>query len=97
MVKAYLKIDTELGKERDVRKTLRKIKGVKSADLITGRHDILALVEGTSYEKIAAKVLEKIRKVKGIKRTVTDLVFDEQTPEENPDEQILGEMPEIAK
>ncbi|PKP59258.1 MAG: hypothetical protein CVT88_05855 [Candidatus Altiarchaeales archaeon HGW-Altiarchaeales-1] len=61
MVKAYLKIDTELGKERDVRKTLRKIKGV---------------VKGESYEAISESVLGEIGMVKGIKKTTTNFVFD---------------------
>jgi DNA-binding Lrp family transcriptional regulator len=76
VAKAYLKIDIEAGKEKEVRDTLRKISGVKSADFVTGTQDILALVEGTSYEEIVTKILAEIRKVKGINKTVTDFVFE---------------------
>jgi len=76
MAKAYLKIDIEAGKEKEVRDALRKISGVKSADFVTGTHDILALVEGTSYEEILTKILGEIRKVKGISKTITDFVFE---------------------
>ena len=76
MAKAYLKIDIDAGKEKEVRDALRKISGVKSADFVTGTHDILALVEGTSYEEILTKILGEIRKVKGISKTITDFVFE---------------------
>jgi DNA-binding Lrp family transcriptional regulator len=76
MAKAYLKIDIETGKETEVKAALKKISGVKSADFVTGTQDLLALVEGKNYEEIVTKTLEEIRKVKGIKKTVTDFVFE---------------------
>jgi DNA-binding Lrp family transcriptional regulator len=76
MAKAYLKIDIETGKEKEVRDALRKIVGVKSADFVTGKNDLLALVEGSSYEEIVTKILGEIRKVKGINKTITDFVFE---------------------
>ena len=76
MAKAYLKIDIETGKETDVKAALKKIGGVKSADFVTGTQDLLALVEGKNYEEIVTKTLEEIRKVKGIKKTVTDFAFE---------------------
>jgi len=42
MAKAYLKIDIETGKEKEVRDALRKTGGVKSADFVTGKNDLLA-------------------------------------------------------
>lgn len=76
MAKAYLKIDIETGRETDVKAALKKISGVKSADFVTGTQDLLALVEGKNYEEIVTKTLEEIRRVKGIKKTVTDFVFE---------------------
>ncbi|MCX6689975.1 MAG: Lrp/AsnC ligand binding domain-containing protein [Methanoregula sp.] len=68
MAKAYLKIDIETGKEIEVKAALKKVSGVKSADFVTGAHDLLASVEGKNYEEIVTKTLAEIRKVKGIKR-----------------------------
>ena len=76
MAKAYLKIDIETGKEKEVRDALRKTGGVKSADFVTGKNDLLALVEGGSFEEIVTKILGDIRKVKGINKTITDFVFE---------------------
>ena len=54
---------------------MRKINGVKSAEFITGSHDLLALIEGNSYEDITTKTLSEIRKVPGVSDTATDFVF----------------------
>jgi DNA-binding Lrp family transcriptional regulator len=76
MAKAYLKIDIEMGKENEAKTALKKITGVKNADFVTGAHDLLATVEGKNYEEIVTKTLPEIRKVKGIKKTTTDFVFE---------------------
>jgi len=76
LVKAYLKIDIETGKENDVKTALKKISGIKNADFVTGTHDLIASVDAKSYEEILTKVLPEVRKAKGIKKTVTDFVFE---------------------
>ena len=76
MANAYLKIDIETGKEKEVKTALKKINGVKSADFVTGAHDLVALVEGKNFEEIVTKTLSEVRKVKGIKKTITDFVFE---------------------
>lgn len=76
MVKAYLKIDIETGKEKDIKTALKKVAGVNSVDFVTGLHDLLATVEAKSYEEILTKTLAEVRKVKGIKKTVTDFAFE---------------------
>jgi DNA-binding Lrp family transcriptional regulator len=76
MAKAYLKIDIETGKENEAKTALKKITGVKSADFVTGAHDLLASIEGKNYEEIVTKILPEVRKVKGIKKTTTDFAFE---------------------
>jgi DNA-binding Lrp family transcriptional regulator len=76
MAKAYLKIDVAAGKERNVKGALLKVNGVKSADLTSGEQDIIALIEAPGYEQALNLVLEKVRKINGITRTITNLVLD---------------------
>ncbi|MCD6575235.1 Lrp/AsnC ligand binding domain-containing protein [Candidatus Aerophobetes bacterium] len=76
MARAYLKIKVEMGKERGVRDALLRFSEVKSAHLTTGDQDILALVEADSYEDILLAVVDRLRALKGIKSTVTDLVLE---------------------
>lgn len=74
--KIYLLINTEIGKERLVRDSLRKIANVTSADMITGRYDIIAVIEGGTVEDVFTTVLNKIRSIEGIVRTETNLVIE---------------------
>jgi len=76
MATAYLKIDIETGKEKEVKTALKKVHGVISAEFITGTHDLVALAEGKNFEEIVTKTLSEVRKVKGIKKTTTDFVFE---------------------
>ena len=76
MARAYLKIKTEMGKERGLRDTLLRFAEVKSADLTTGDQDILVLVEADNYEDILSAVVDRLRSLKGIVGTVTDLVLE---------------------
>lgn len=76
MARAYLKIKIEMGKERSVRDALLKFDEVKGAELTTGDQDVLVLIEADSFEDILQVVVDKLRTVKGIKSTVTDLVLE---------------------
>lgn len=72
----YLLINTEIGKERHVRDELRKLSHVSCADMITGRYDIIAILEGESVGDIFATVISNIRAIKGIVRTESNVVFE---------------------
>ncbi|OGW15565.1 MAG: hypothetical protein A2Y48_07300 [Nitrospirae bacterium RIFCSPLOW2_12_42_9] len=76
MGKIYLLINSEIGKERAVRDSLRKMENVKSADMITGRYDIIALIEGETIKDIFSTIMSRIRSIDGIIRTETNLVID---------------------
>ena len=73
MARIYLLVNVLPGKDMSVRDTLRGIKGVMSADVVTGPYDIVAVVEGGDTEEIFDKVIKKVRRVKGITRTETFL------------------------
>ena len=74
--RAYLRINTAVGKEKEVRDALRKIRGIQSADMVTGRYDVIAMVEEESYEGTFKTVLTQVRGIEGIVRTETDLVVE---------------------
>ncbi len=76
MATAYLTIDVEVGREKAVRDALRRVPGVKRADMVTGRHDVFAVVEASSVESLVAAVLKKIRSVKGIRKTNTHIAVE---------------------
>lgn len=76
MAKAYLKIWVDSGKEKTVLGRLRKMKGVKSADLTAGEQDIIALVEGRTHDILLKMIVSTLRKIKGITRTATNLILE---------------------
>ena len=75
MAKAYLRANLVAGKEKSARDALRKISGIKSADFVTGSHDLVAEIEASSFEDISSHILSEVRQVPGISGTDTDFVF----------------------
>ncbi|MEW5937543.1 MAG: Lrp/AsnC ligand binding domain-containing protein [Candidatus Thermoplasmatota archaeon] len=64
----------------DVKRTLhllRGIEGVKRADMVTGTHDIVIVVEGTHLPALLATVVREIRMVPGIHGTETLVVISD--------------------
>lgn len=76
MAKLYLRITTAVGKEQTVRNALRRTAGVRSADLVTGRYDVIAVVQGASLEAAIKTVLSGVRGITGIEKTETDIVIE---------------------
>ncbi len=76
MAKAYLKIKVEMGRERAVRDALLTFEEVKTVELTTGDQDILVLIEADSYDNILQVVIDRLRTIKGVTGTTTDLVLE---------------------
>ena len=70
ITKAFVLIDTMVGKAEEVTTNLKQIEGVKSVDTVTGPYDIIAIVEGESLADIGDLVTGKIQPVPCISRTV---------------------------
>ena len=71
--KAFVLIETVMGKNKDVVSTLHKMKGIKSVDTVTGPYDIIAVIEAETLNEIGDIITSKIHSVDGISRTVTCL------------------------
>ncbi len=71
--KAFVLIETAVGRNKDVANALKKLKGVKSVDIVTGPYDIIAIMEGDSLNAIGDLVTGNIHPISGISRTVTCL------------------------
>ncbi len=73
--KAFILIETAVGRTKQVVSTLQQLKGVKSADCVSGPYDMIAVVEGENLNEIGMLVTDKIQPVSGISRTVTCLAI----------------------
>jgi len=71
--KAFVLIETAVGKTKEVVSVLNKLKGLKSVDTVTGPYDIIAVIEAENLNLIGDIITDKIHIVEGIARTVTCL------------------------
>ena len=71
--KAYILIETAVGKSRDVADALRSLPGVRTVDAVTGPYDIIAVVEAPDLNAVGELVTSQVHTINGIVRTVTCL------------------------
>jgi DNA-binding Lrp family transcriptional regulator len=74
-MKAYVFITAAPGRSTDVVNALRRINGVRSADICWGLPDIVALVEAADGPALQDLVLYEIQKTAGVTQTDTHIVF----------------------
>ncbi len=74
--KAFILIETVVGRNKEVVTALKQLEGVKSVDIVTGPYDVIATIEGETFNDIGDLVTAKIHPIAGISRMVTCLVVD---------------------
>jgi len=75
-MKAFILIETTIGKVKEVTTALKQLDEVKSVDAVTGPYDVIAILEvedSTAIELVTAK----IKAISGISRTVVCIVMEE--------------------
>jgi DNA-binding Lrp family transcriptional regulator len=70
-VRAYILIQTEVGKAADVAREIAEIDGVVSADDVTGPYDVIAVAEAESVDDLGRMVVSRVQLIEGITRTLT--------------------------
>jgi len=75
-IKAYVLIEADPGMSRDVAAKAQKIDGVKFVSVVTGPHDVIAVVETTDAKALGDLLITKLQKIDGIATTITDVVID---------------------
>ena len=75
-LKAYILINTKIGKTTDVAKQLRKMSEVKRLDIIMGPYDIIAEIETDSHDSLSHIVMNKLQDIDAIKHTMTCTVVN---------------------
>lgn len=75
-VRAYILIQTEVGKAAQVAAELRGIAGVIAADDVTGPYDVIAHAEAETLDAVGRMVAGRVQMIGGITRTITCPVVD---------------------
>ena len=71
--KAFILIETAVGKTQEIISALEKVPGIKSADPVTGPYDLIVVAEAVDPNAFGDLVTGKIHRIPGITRTVTCL------------------------
>ena len=71
MVQAYILVQTEVGKARDVASAIAQVAGVVRVDAVTGPYDVVVLTEAPSVDDLGKMIVSKVQLVSGITRTLT--------------------------
>ncbi len=70
-IRAYVLINTQIGKTQKVAEELKKIPEVKKIDIIMGPYDIIIEIEVSAYEDISEILLNKLQNIPAIHHTMT--------------------------
>jgi DNA-binding Lrp family transcriptional regulator len=71
--RAFVLIETAVGKTKDVVSELNKVDAVSSVDVVTGPYDIIAIIEAADLGSVGDTVTGHVHTIGGIVRTVTCL------------------------
>jgi DNA-binding Lrp family transcriptional regulator len=70
-VRAYVLIQTEVGRAVTVTREVGALEGVVSADDVTGPYDVIVVAEAENMDSLGQLVVSKVQAVTGIVRTTT--------------------------
>lgn len=70
-VKAYILVQTNVGKAAEVAQAISEITGVLRAEDVTGPYDVIVTAEAPSVDDLGKLVVARVQNVPGITRTVT--------------------------
>jgi len=76
MTKAFVLINSDLGKEENLIEEIRSIDDVKEAHLTFGIYDIIAEVQTKNMDQLKELVAFKIRRLKDVRSTLTMTVAE---------------------
>ena len=74
--KAFVLMNAELGSEDSLVGELRKLDSVKEVYQVYGVYDVVAQVEADTMEKVKETITWKLRKLNGVKSTLTMIVME---------------------
>ena len=74
-MKAYVLLNTELGKEAEVTKALNGVKEIKAIYPLYGIYDVIIEIEADTMDKVKEVVFNHIRRLDNVKSTITLITY----------------------
>ena len=78
MHSAFVLMNAELGKVLQIVSEIKKIPQVKEAYPVYGVYDVLMILESDSMESLRETITNHVRKLDGIKSTLTMIIVKDQ-------------------
>jgi DNA-binding Lrp family transcriptional regulator len=75
---AFVLINTEIGAESEVMKTIKKVEGVVEAYAVYGVYDVVAKIKADTMDKLKEIVTWHVRRLDKVRSTLTMIVVEEQ-------------------
>lgn len=75
-IKAYVFIETTLGKSTQVSLAMSKLAGVKMAHAVTGSYDVIAFVEAKDIAALGEFISARVHRLPEVLKTTTNVVVE---------------------
>jgi DNA-binding Lrp family transcriptional regulator len=75
-IKAYVFIETTLGKASQVAAAMLKLGGVKMSHAVTGSYDVIAFVESKDVVALGEFISNRVHRLPDVQKTTTNVVVD---------------------
>ena len=75
-MRAYVLVNAEMGKVRDVAQEIASLPGAKMANTCWGVPDIFVVVEVASADELNKLVIDKIQALEGVERIETHIAIE---------------------
>ena len=73
MAKAFILIETAVGRNKEIVRQLKQLSYITSVDYVTGPYDVIVIIEAENLNDIGDFITQKIHPITGITRTTTCL------------------------
>ncbi len=74
---AFVLINTEIGSESEVLKSLQKVEGVVEAYAVYGVYDVVAKIQAKTMDRLKELVTWHVRRLDKVRSTLTMIVIEE--------------------
>jgi DNA-binding Lrp family transcriptional regulator len=71
MLRAYLLIQTEIGRAANVAKDLAAISGITDVSAVDGPYDVIAVAEAAGVDDLGYLIMERVQAITGLTRMLT--------------------------
>jgi DNA-binding Lrp family transcriptional regulator len=79
-IRAYVFIESVLGKAIPVSQAVVKLPGVRMAHAVTGSYDVIAFVEADDLAALGELLSRRMHRIPGVVKTTTNVVVETATP-----------------